>query len=482
MSISIHHRFLTKFCPLFLLLTLAINSTCQEKTMDYSDAIKIIEVWLEAEKDYSQYPGLSAAIANDSMIIWKGSFGYANKESKSKSKTNTVYSICSISKLFTAIAVLQLRDQGKLSLESKIHEVLPWFDLPQVFDDSEPITVRSLLTHSSGLPRESEHPYWTYPDFPFPTKEEIIARLKEQKTLYPASTYFQYSNLGLTLLGMIVEEVTGESFNDYVTTNIIVPLGLTDTRPKLPEDLYGNQLAIGYSALKRDRSREQLKLFQGNGITPAAGFSSTVEDLISFGQWQLNLLQDGGEKVLKASTLKEMQRVHFMDPNWRTSWGLGFVVSKYGSTTMVGHGGSCPGYRSQLSILPKKKITATAMFNSGGVNTHKYVTGMIDLIMKVKETTPDTTGLADYTGFYNSQPWGSEEIVAKFNNQLVFLSLPNSDPAENMTRLKHIEGDTFRRIRSDDELGETVQFFRDINGNVTHYTQHQNNYRKLKSL
>ena len=122
------------------------------------------------------------------------------------------------------------------------------------------------------------------------------------------------------------------------------------------------------------------------------------------------------------------------------------------------------------------------MVNSGGVNTPKYVNGLIALFDKVKEVGSDTLSLEQYTGFYNTQPWGSEEIIARFNNELVFIGLPNSNPTENMTRLKHIEGDIFRRIRRDDELGEPVVFHRDENGNITHYTQHQNKYRRLGDL
>ena len=454
----------------------------QEDEKDYSDAIKIVETWLEAEKDFNNYPGISAAVIDNQKVLWQGAFGLSNRDENISSTTNTIYSICSISKLFTAISIMQLRDDGKLSLESHIGDLLPWFDLPQVFDDSEPITVRSLMTHSSGLPRESNHPYWTGPDFPFPSKEAIIEELSNQETLYPASTFYQYSNLGLTLLGLIVEEVTGQTYEDYVTENIIQPLGLSNTAPYLPEDRYGQQLAKGYSALKRDLTRDDINLFQGNGITSAAGFSSTVEDLASFASWQFRLLENGGEEILKAATLKEMQRVHFLDPNWRSYRGLGFGVWRNNGDIYVGHGGSCPGYRSQLSLIPKKKQAAVVMVNSGGVNASRYVNGMIALFDKVKVVESDTLNLEQYTGFYNTQPWGSEEFLARFNNELVFIYLPNNNPAENMTRLKHVEGDTFRRIRRDDELGETVIFHRDENGTITHYTQHQNNYMRLGDL
>ncbi len=186
-------------------------------------------------------------------------------------ETNTICSICSISKLFTATAIMKLYDEGKLRLDDKVSDLLPWYNLDQKYSDSGPITVRTLLTHSSGLPREANFPYWTGPDFPFPTQEEIKKELGNQETLYPASTYFQYSNLGLTLLGEIVEQVSGISFTAYVEEQIIKPLQLNETRTQLPENLYGSQLAIGYSSLNREGQRQKVKLFQANGITAAEG-------------------------------------------------------------------------------------------------------------------------------------------------------------------------------------------------------------------
>ena len=126
---------------------------------------------------------------------------------------------------------------------------LPWFDLRQAYKDSPPITVQGLLTHSSGLPRESDHPYWTGPEFEFPTREQVIERLSSQETLYPAYKYFQYSNLGLTLAGEIVAEVSGRPYADYVRQNILGPLGLESTSPEIPAEHRGGRLAIGYGAL-----------------------------------------------------------------------------------------------------------------------------------------------------------------------------------------------------------------------------------------
>jgi CubicO group peptidase (beta-lactamase class C family) len=206
---------------IFLLLLVVANRLpyAQEKTpgrADYSEALRLIDAWLEAQRDYERLPGISAAIVENQEVIFARGYGLADLEKKVKTTPSTIYSICSISKLFTSIAIMQLRDAGKLRLDDEVSEHLPWFNIKQQYPDSGPITIRSLLTHSSGLPRESDYPYWSKPDFHFPTREQLKEKLRQQKTLYPPSTYFQYSNLGMALLGEIVAEVSGMSYDDYV--------------------------------------------------------------------------------------------------------------------------------------------------------------------------------------------------------------------------------------------------------------------------
>ncbi|MEX0290211.1 MAG: serine hydrolase domain-containing protein, partial [Flavobacteriaceae bacterium] len=369
-------------------LLIFANVSAQKNKKDYSEAINLVEVWLEAQKDYDQLPGISVAVVEDQEVLWSGAYGQANLEDDLDMETSTLCSICSISKLFTSIAIMKLYEEGKLRLDTPVKEVLPSYNLTQKYDESGPITIRSLLTHSSGLPREAGYPYWTGPDFPFPSKEQIKAKLSEQETLYPASTYFQYSNLGLTLLGQIVEEITGMPYDEYVQKNILDPLGLSNTRPKMPKDLYGKQLAIGYGALTRQQQREKINFFEANGILPAAGFSSNVADLARFASWQFRLRDTTIAEVLKPSTLKYMQQVHWTNPNWKTTWGLGFVVYKGGNgNTWVGHGGYCPGYRSSLQLDLKSKLAFAVMINAGGTNPGKYVRGINAILTKIKPSS-----------------------------------------------------------------------------------------------
>ena len=215
---------------------------------------------------------------------------------------------------------MKLYDEGKLRLDDEIGDLLPWYDLKQAYPESGPITVRSIMTHSSGLPRESAYPYWTAPEFDFPCREEVKEKLRDQETLYPASTYFQYSNLGLSLLGEIVEEVSGVPFDDYIEKNILKPLKMKDTRTILPENKYGKQLAVGYGMIDRQGVRGKLNIFQAEGIKPAAGFSSNVTDLAKFASWQFRLRDSKEAEVLKPSTLKYMHTVQWMDPDFDLTW------------------------------------------------------------------------------------------------------------------------------------------------------------------
>lgn len=460
----------------------------QETKKDYSEAFKLVEVWLEAQKDFDNLPGLTAIVIEDQEVLWSGAVGFSNVEQNVKAEASTLCSICSISKLFTSVAIMKLYDEGKLRLDDRISDILPAYKLEQKYSESGPITIRTLLTHSSGLPREAAYPYWTGPDFPFPTKAQIDSKLSEQETLYPASTYFQYSNLGLTLLGEIVEEVSGVPYDEYVQQNILKPLGLFDTRTELPEQLYGTELAIGYSALTRSRNREKVNFFQANGITPAAGFSSSVQDLGKFASWQFRLRDSTITEILKPSTIKYMQNVHWTDPDWKTTWGLGFVVYKgEDGNTWVGHGGSCPGYRSTLQIDLKNKRAYSVMINANGTNPAKYANGINAIIKKVKtpkkeEPTDERIekkNLQEYVGYYSPMPWWSEEFISTWDGKLVTLGLPSEKPGDSMTFYKHIEGDTFRRIRDDEELGETLVFERDKNGRIINYIQHGNYYKRI---
>ena len=453
-----------------------------------ASAFELLDLWLDAQYDYEQIPGISAGVVYDQELIWSKGYGFSDLNLKNNATPQTIYSICSISKLFTSVALMQLYDEGKVRLDDPITKHIPWFDLEQQFPESPPITIQGLLTHSSGLPREAGFPYWSGPDFPFPERKAMIDKLSDQKMLYPAETYYQYSNLGLSLLGEIAAEVAGKSFDKLIHRCILDPLGMSDTRTKLPEKLHKGQLATGYSAMTREGVRNELPLFQARGIAPAAGFSSTVEDLARFASWQFRLLEKGGQEILQANTLKKMHRVHWVDEDWSGKRGLGFSVWRDHDKTFVGHGGSCPGYRTQLQLHTPSKIAVIFMANASGVSTGIYTNGMFDIVYDAlkaaadekEQPEPYDTRLNKYKGIYSSAPWGGETAVIVWEGQLAMVGFPTESPKDRIMKYKHVEGDMFRRIRSDGELGESVVFEVDENGDVVRMWRNNNYSPKVR--
>lgn len=474
---------MARFAALVLVLVacfIQVPAASQELTEDPSleEALNVVELWLDAQLDYERLPGLSAAIVHDQELIWSGAVGMADVEEQRPASPRTLYSICSISKLFTSVAVMQLRDQGKLRLSDPISTHLDFFDLKQKYDDSTPITVESLLTHSGGLPREADFPYWSGPEFDFPTKQQVIEHLSEQETLHSSQTRYQYSNLGLSLAGYIVEEVSGQPYAEYIREYILDPLHMTDTYPEMPSQHIGGQLATGYGNLTRQGTRNPARFFEAQGIAPAAGFASTVEDLAKFAQWQFRLRGDR-EELLHGYTLAEMQRVHFAIPGSTTMRGLGFSFSTHDDETFVGHGGSCPGFRSQFSMQNDEKIAVVVMVNAT-VSPGKYLYGIYDLTKdailaqdeeaegaegaereaaepRAEVTDPDPEAeeapetpevdYEKYLGTYTGGLGGDETVVVRWRGGIGTIGFPSDNPS--VRALEHVEGDTFRRAGSD---------------------------------
>ncbi len=485
---------------LFLALPYAaLNAQSVAANDRVRQATELLKTWLEAQRAYDQIPGISLGVVYDQELVWSGGFGYADIARRAPATASTIYSICSISKLFTSIAVMQQRDAGRLRLDDPVAKHLSWMTIKRSAPESGEITIEGLLTHASGLPRESDQPYWTGPDFPFPTREQIIERIASQQTLYPAETYHQYSNLGLTLAGEVAATTGGKSYADLIARNILSPLGMTSTTPDIPAAERGKRFAMGYSAILRDGGRKPVPFFQTRGIAPAAGFASTVEDLAKFASWQLRLLGKGGTEILNVNTLRDMQRVHWVDPDFETTWGLGFAVWRSDNKTFVGHGGSCPGFRTQLLLKPDEKIATIFMANALGVNSGMWAQRAYEIMAPAVRAAAKSGGAAPvaatgsapapvvtydasldrYLGTYGGS-FGGELAIVRWEDGLSILSLPTMDPLRSLTKLKKTGEHTFRRVRRDEALGEEIVFEIGADGKPTRFRQHQNYYAKVR--
>jgi CubicO group peptidase (beta-lactamase class C family) len=453
------------------------------------EATALLDKWFDAQRAYKRIPSLAGAAVHDQEMIWSGASGMADVERKIPASPSTIYSICSISKLFTSVSMLQLRDRGLVRLDDPVQKHLSWFNIKRTHPASGEITVEGLLTHASGLPREAAFAYWSGPNFEFPTRRQIIDALGSEETLYPAETFFQYSNLGMTLAGEIVSAASKTPYADYVRANVLTPLGLSSTSSEIPVEEKGKRMAAGYGPLTREGTRALLPLFTAKGIAPAAGYASTALDLARFAEWQFRLLAKGGSEVLDANTLREMQRVHFVDPSWETTWGLGFSVSRTtDNKTFVGHGGSCPGYQTQLSMQNDEQLAAVVMSNAIDVNAGALARGIYEIVSPaVKAALADSAGklksldpsLERYLGTYD-QDWGGESEIIAWEGELAEVSFPDDTPLRNITKLRKVGDNVFRRIRKDGKLAETWTFTAGADGKPSQYVVNYNTSRRLR--
>ncbi len=450
-------------------------------------ALELARTWLEAQRAYARIPGISAAVVYGDETLWSGGYGQADVASGRPAGADTLYSICSLSKLFTSIAVMQLRDEGKLRLDDPVGRHLPWFRLKTAQGEGD-VTIEGLLTHASGLPQEPEYAYWSAPDFAMPTREDFIAKGGSIEALYAPEQHFQYSNLGFTLLGEIVAAESQKPYAAYVQSGILGPLALASTTPDIPESQRGRRLASGYSSLDREGKRAPIPFFTMKGVAPAAGFASDANDLARFASWQLRLLARGGTDVLKATTLSEMQRIHWVEPDFDTLWGLGFRIWKNDTKLLAGHEGSCPGYRSAILVGASDRVGVVFLSNAQGVDSPEWAMRLYDIVAPAVAAAVKSPGgakapdpaLSRYAGVYDAQPWAGEVVILPWEDGLAMLELPTMSPAKTLERLKKTGEDRFRRVRKDGTLGEEIVFVMGTDGRPTRYTQHNNFLRRMK--
>lgn len=450
-------------------------------------ALAFARGWLEAQRAYELIPGISAAIVYKDETLWSGGFGNADVAAGRPAGADTLYSICSISKLFTSIGIMQLRDAGKLRLDDPVGAHLPWFHLKTTQGEGD-VTIEGLLTHASGLPQEPGYAYWSAPDFQMPTREEIMSFAGSIDALYAPEKHHQYSNLGFELLGEIVATESGEPYATRVQKSILGPLSLSSTTPFIPEAERGKRFATGYSSLDREGKRTPIPFFTMKGVDAAAGFASDANDLARFASWQLRLLAKGGQDVLKATTLAEMQRIHWVEPDFQTLWGLGFRIWKNDSVFLAGHEGSCPGFRSAVLASPADGIATVFLANAQSVDSPAWAMRLYDIVAPavsaaVKEPgkgkAPDPS-LARYTGTYDAQPWAGEVLVFPWEDGLALLELPTMNPVKNIEKFKKTGENRFRRVRKDGELSEELVFVMGPDGKPTQYTRDNNFLRRIK--
>ncbi len=426
---------------------------------DLATAIGLYDAWIRLTMHRKQQPGLAVGIVYDGELLWGRGYGYADIEAKTPVRLDTRFRIASISKTFTAVAILQLRDAGLLSLDDPVSQHLDWFNLQ--YQDAPEITVRNLLTHTSGLPRDSHNPMWTECDAP--SWGDFVEGLKTRPPTRPPYHKFAYSNVGYSLLGGVIEQVSGASWAQYLQRNIVDPLGMSETHPVPQTD--DPLLATGYSQLSDCYERRPMPFFLMNGFEASANFASSMNDLVKYAAFHLS---EDVNAVLSPHSLRDMHRIHWLEPSWSEGYGLGSMQYKLDDWSISGHAGGYPGYLTGFTLCREHKVAIIVLTNALGSTPPEYINQGYKLVLpeiiKAAEAPAPEVDPAWllYLGEY-FHDWGYEKVLLR-NGQLQIVSLDAMEYPPVI--LEPTDAEHVFTIQEQGGSNETVRFELDESGGV----------------
>lgn len=343
--------------------------TIDTQSSEWLATLALIEAFLEAEQKTRKFPGLSVAIVYDQEILWTRGFGFANIEQRIPATAQTICRVASVTKLFTATMLMQLRDAEKLHLDEPIEKYLPEFKVKSCFADSSPITFRQVVAHLSGLPRDdSVDRVYEESRVIFPSIEELQASLKQIELIAAPMTKKVYSNLGFAILGLALGQIAGQHYTEYVTEHILSPLGMQSSGFE-PTDEWSvhlqTRLASPYKPqLESETAPTPTLNTIERGMNPAGGLFSSVEDMARFISLQFLEGPVGGKQILKGTTLREMHAPVFLDPNWNEATGISWLVERIQNHTAIGHSGGLYGFSTDVLIVPALKLGLALFINT----------------------------------------------------------------------------------------------------------------------
>lgn len=426
---------------------------------DVLAAERLFSAWAEAQIAYRGLPGIAIGVVQDQKLVWSRGFGFSDVQKRVPMTAQTRFRIASNSKLFTAIAIMQLREAGKLRLDDPVVKYLPWFKVKPAGPDDGPITIEQLLSHSSGLQREATD-QWS--SMNFPTTAQLQQLMPDRAAAFPPQTRWKYSNLAFAIAGLVVDRITGQHWSDYVQGHIFDPLGLAATSVDKRDPL----LATPYAVRRPDGTRRVLSFVDSHGMAAAAGVTSDVEDLAKFIEAQFRRGPAGGVNILSAASWREMLRVRSVDETWESGSGLGFDVSRFKDRTYVGHGGGYPGNTTMTLAQIDDKVGVIVLTNTNDSNPRDFARQLMvtvgDAVAKAAKPTPNKTWdpvWERFAGHYRSNFEDGIDQVVMLNRQLVILP-GSAGAAETKVVLEPIGNDRFRLVAptGGSEIGEVVRF------------------------
>jgi CubicO group peptidase (beta-lactamase class C family) len=434
------------------------------------DAARYADTWVELRARTQRVPGVQVAVAVAGEVLLSSAHGFArlpetngDADPGQSLTTRHLFRIASHSKTFTATAVMQLVEAGKLRLDDTAEEHVSILAGSPIADR----TVAELLAHGGGVVRDShEADFWQL-QREFPDNEALVAACLDAADVFERNERFKYSNIGYGVVGLVIEAVSGQSYSDYVLEHVVGRLGLRDTGPELDASR-GDEYAVGYSTLEALDRRLPIDPVDTRALASATGFWSTAEDLCRYAAGHVL----GDERLLSDASKRRMQRGEWEVEGTDDRYGLGFGIHKIGERRMIGHGGGFPGHITRTLFDPVDGLTVVALTNAIDGPARELAVGIVKLVDCAldasKAPNDDEAGgdLASYTGRFAAL-WGLTDVVDLGGR--LWLAAPNQpDPTVAMEKLEIVDADTLRIAEAGgySSPGETVRYTRS-DGRVT---------------
>lgn len=331
-----------------------------------------IQTLLDDACRISGVPGMSISIlANDEVLYF--SSGYADREKGLTASENTLYELASVSKAFTGIGILLMEEQGLLSMNDTIQKYLPWFTLKYQGKsvDMQRITLNNFLHHTSGLTNGSHFqniPQGNTPDMLQKTVETLV---DAELSFYPGEQY-NYGTVNYDILGLVIESVSGQSYEDYMKKQVFQPLGMHQTYVYKEDAQATGQLAQGYRSSFFMTTPYDAPDYAGN--KPAGYIISCTKDMARWMGIQMGIIQDIPEIFHEVIATSHQGDMSVSDVNGMF-YAAGWLVNP--DQTIIEHSGGNPNFATEVAILPNERTALCLLTN--GANTN------INLVLKVKE-------------------------------------------------------------------------------------------------
>jgi CubicO group peptidase (beta-lactamase class C family) len=337
-----------------------------------------LEAYLNQLVKSGSPPGLSLVVVKDGQIVYNNAFGYADQPRNIKATPETVYHWWSMTKIPTAVAIMQLQEQGKIDLDEPVEKYLPWFDVIYPSAQSPIITIRNLLQHTSGLPDTIPAMVgWVHYDDETPNQTEIVKKQfpKFNKLKFMLGSKAVYSNLNYLVLGAIIESVSGQTYEAYIIQNILQPLGMSHTNfvytPEMANHEAAGTLPVAhlYTALLPTilNPRELIRERQGKFLwlnrvyidaTPSTGLIGSALDAARLMIAYLNHGSLDGKSILSPESISLLTNTTPIDGH-----GLGWFVYETKNERYLEHAGGGPGFATIMRLYPDTGLGIAILSN-----------------------------------------------------------------------------------------------------------------------